>query len=797
MIGECEDSLDTNSTDSPDAGPPPQLGLAPPVVRLGTQQDLLSIPFTAGALAAQSQHVTSMSSQPSSACSSDLRSGSNADRACIDKDAVRSAPIGSAAVDSARSGWPPVDMAPTDRDPIVSDPTGRHPVEGAPVDRAPFGSVPVGRASTDQGLGLVNRAELTDLPPPLAAAMNGTRREHRPAEQHSRAEPAAQDDVAALDSEQSVVFEQSSASEDHTSVVQGIPQQLQRSAGAQQAVASAAADDGHPASTAPAAARGQAATTELPQCQAATDMVQTGETQTAGSTRESVGRRTKVKAKSKPRVLAKEPVQKGGAGLVNLSINLSKGHSRTAPQDTGASTAQAHGKLHHARASEDCQPTLGRRSAKARRSRALPSAVASQGVPVRRVHSAASHMPLAAALSPRSVIKGGTAVWARAGNGPSRGTSAKPATAPSRPAVVSHTAVNASPRAAVATARAPSKSPKTAAAASRLPPTSPRATAYSPRSSPTHSPVARGRPPFVSTTRKGIPEPSSACPMSPKSPRPAGLSAKRMGTDLSTVIAPQRVRAGSPAVLADQSQPKLPQDGNSNAVLAPLHTSGLAEGDDELGSSGCDQQSIWGAIQGSSWGQQGPITGPREGHPEAAPSKLCANSGTVGSMSDKAPKNDDNSAKQDSKISNSRAQHQPPPWRSQRQLGSEASGCSLDATHTHKQLRPGDSSQSPQHESLLQHTVADLQISNGMANSESEEDSASSISSMVGGPCQPSGVGVGVRQAGTSGWNQFPQQPDSVGSIAQLFMMRMRARVVLQVCAECIAACAVDVVTDP
>lgn len=797
MIGECEDSLDTNSTYSPDAGPPPQLGFAPSLARVGTQQDLLSIPFTAEAPAAQSQHVASISSQLSSPCSSDLHGGSDADRAPVHKDPIGSAPIGRAAVNSARSRRPPVNKAPVDRDPIVSDPTGRHFVEGAAVDRAPFGSTHVAKASTNQGL--VTRVELTHLPPQMGVAMIGARREHRPTEQHSRAEPAAQDGVADQDSEQSVVFEQSSASEAHTNVVQGIPkQQLQTSAGAQQAVTSAAADDGHQAGTAPVAARGAAATTQPPpQCLAATDMVQVGETHTAGSTGGPVVRRTKVKAKSKPRVLtghgAKEPMPRGGVGLVkpvSRTVNLSKGHSRRAPQDRDVSTAKAGGKLHNARASEDGQPTLGRRSAKAERSRALPSTKAPLGIPVGSLPSTVRHMPVAAALSPRSVAKGGTAVWARAGNGSSRGTSAEPAVAHSGSAVVSHTAATASPRAAAATARAPSNSPRTAAAASRVPPTSPRATAFSPRSSPTRSPMPRGRPPFVSTTRKGIPEPSSACPMSPKSPRPAGLSPRRLATDLSTVIPPQRVRAGNPAVLSDQSQPMLPQDASTSAVLAPLHTSSLAEGHGRCGTSGCHQQAIRGAIQGSPWGQQEIIISPREGHPEAAPSKLCANSGHAGSVSDKAAKNDHDSTQLlPSEISNSSAQHQPPQGHSQRQLGSEASGCILDATHTHKQLRPQDSLQSPQHASLLQLTVADCLMSDGKVDSESEEDTASSISSMSHGPCQQSGVGMGVRQAGTSAWNQFPQQPDSVGSIAQLFMMRMRARAVLQVCATCTVDC--------
>ena len=150
-------------------------------------------------------------------------------------------------------------------------------------------------------------------------------------------------------------------------------------------------------------------------------------------------------------------------------------------------------------------------------------------------------------------------------------------------------------------------------------------------------------------------------------------------------------------------------------------------------------------------------------------------------MSDEPAENNHKSLEQQMNTFHSSAQHQPPQEASQRQLGSEASGCSLDTTPTHGQLRPRDSSQPPRHERLLQLNMAARHSSDSRLNSRSEDDGASSISSMSDDPCGQSGMGLGVHKADTSAWNQFPQQPDSVGSIAQLFMMRLRARAVLQV----------------
>lgn len=61
MIADCEDSLDTNSTATPDAALPPHLGSPQPLIMSSMQQDLLSMPFCEGAASAQGQYVPSMS----------------------------------------------------------------------------------------------------------------------------------------------------------------------------------------------------------------------------------------------------------------------------------------------------------------------------------------------------------------------------------------------------------------------------------------------------------------------------------------------------------------------------------------------------------------------------------------------------------------------------------------------------------------------------------------------------------------------------------------------------------------
>ena len=816
MIGEGTDSLDTNSTDTPDAGPTPQLGLPLPLARDGTQQKLLSIPFTVEALAAQGRHNTGLSSHSSSACSGDMHCGLDADR--------------------APSGGPPVGKGPAEMGPL-----GRKPIESVPFSKAPMGRALIDRAPEDRASS--NRAQMMHFPKQIEE-VDDTRREQRREEQYSVTEPAAT--AAEVDddqvSEQSGVFDASLASKRHIDVVQATPQQLHGVAVAQQAVTSAG--EGYQPNTASSPAASAAVMTEEERFQPASDLVGEAEGHTAGSTKALAGRCTKAKkAKYKSRASksrapsqgTKEPGQKGGDKSASRATGLPKGHCGTAPQPSPLRTAHTAGKLHHGRASDDCQPSCERRSAKAWRSGLLDSDVAPLGMPRASVPSAAMHVLMAAALFPRLAVKEGTAVQRTAGFEPAPATSA-PAAAPSRlPAGASPRAAAAFfkapasfPRAAAQspkssathwpTAKAPFLSPRTAAqsprssqnqqpvakshslsprataASSSMSPRSPRATARSPRSPPTHLPEVRGRPPFVSTTRSGIPEPSSACPLppnSPRSPRPASLPPKRMDTDPSVVAQTQLSDTSGQAVLDDEAQPVVLLDTNSNAVPASLHTNGLARGDNRssgvvtkpgvqrgtLGSLRAHQEVTKGLLGGC----EAITKGSCEGRPKAAPSKLYATSNIAGSVSDKPAKTNHNSCKQQERMFHISAQHQPAQEASQRQLGSEAFGSSLDTAHTHGQPRPKNSSQPPPQESLLQLTVDDKHSSDGRLSSESEDDGASSMSGMSNGPYGQSGVGVWGRKAGTSAWNQFPQQPDSVGSIAQLFMMRMRARAVLQV----------------
>ena len=821
--------MDTNSTDNPDADPPcklglpppPQLDLAPPLAQAETQQHLLSMPFSVGALAAQDQHVTGMKSQPSSACSCDLLCAADGDRA-----PSRGPPVAGG----------PVDRGPIGRDPVKSTPCGKPPIGSPPVDRSPIGRTPV------------NRAQTAHLPKQMAEGADGIWREHR-------AEPVANanEDGDVEDSEVAGVLDQPPA-EAHINVMEAIPLQLHRSAEIQQAVTLAAHDD-HQANTAPATTAAAAAMAEPQHLCAASVMAHMADECTAGRTRGVKVRYTK--SKSKPRALSgqgvKEAEQKGGADLgkpASRTTGLPRGHSNSAAQLSALNTTHTAGKAQRGRASQDCQRTSGRRSAKAGRSGLLASAVAPLGVPIASVPSAAMDIRVAAAMSSKLAVKESAAVPPTAGCDAPRATSA-PVAAPSRPAVESHTpakaspraaaqaspraAANASPRAAAASSRASQLSPRAASQSPKCSAThwltatapflSPRTAAQSPRSSPPQQPVAmarplspraaaasRGssssptaaawsparsprsplshacsRPPFVSTIRSGIPEPISACPLppkSPRSPRPADLppKRKRMGTDPSAVAQPQPVDTSNQAVLADQSQPMLLLDTRSNTVSAVVNSDGTADRDCD--SSGGVHPGVQEGIQGSLRSCQGFTKGSWEGHHRADPSKLNATGGTAGSLSDKPAENDQGSFKQQGRVSHGIAQHQHPQQASQQQLGSEASSCNLDATHSHGLVRPRDSSQPPQHESLLQLTVAEKRSSDGRLSSESEDDGASSMSSMSNDPCEQ---GSGLRKAGTSAWNQFPQQPDSVGSIAQLFMMRMRARAVLQVCADCTA----------
>ncbi|MCJ1368700.1 hypothetical protein MMC16_007845, partial [Acarospora aff. strigata] len=415
--------------------------------------------------------------------------------------------------------------AAADRAPVDGNPVGVHSIYRAPDDCAPVNRAPIGRA------------EMTHLQEQMAVSMGGASGEHRCPEQPvpAAAQAAEGDDE---DSEQSGVFDQSPAAAKHNTVMHAIPQQVHGSAGAQHALT--AADDHHQASTATAASVA-AAMTEPSHSQAVLNMVEGAARHAADSTRGQAGRCTKGKVRAKPRAPltghgAKESV---GAGLrkpASRTTGLPKGHSSTAALPSTANTAHTVDKLHRGKVSQACQP---RRSAKGG-SAVLPPGAATG--------SASATMSKAAASSPRLAVKKATAVLPTGGIEPPRPASA-PANASSRS--VSCTAGGASPRAAAASSRVASMSP--------------RATAQSPRSpSPTHRLVARGRPPFVTTIRSGIPEPSSAG-LSPRPPRPVCLSPERMGINHPAVM-PQAVHTAQKAVLAHQSQLELMLDANSNAV---------------------------------------------------------------------------------------------------------------------------------------------------------------------------------------------------------------------------------------
>lgn len=180
-------------------------------------------------------------------------------------------------------------------------------------------------------------------------------------------------------------------------------------------------------------------------------------------------------------------------------------------------------------------------------------------------------------------------------------------------------------------------------------------------------------------------------------------------------------------------------------------------------------------IRGASGGCQGDVKVSPGEPEEAVPSRLHATSDTAGSLSDTPHQS---SSKQEMPCRNLQDQH--PREASHALLGLETSSCGSDVAHIHRQPKHSTPSLSPQDQRSPQLKVTSEHSSGSELSFESGADSASSISSMTDG-CR-GGSRVGGVKAGTSARSQFPQQPDSVGSIAQLFMMRMRARLVLQVC---------------
>lgn len=320
---------------------------------------------------------------------------------------------------------------------------------------------------------------------------------------------------------------------------------------------------------------------------------------------------------------------------------------------------------------------------------------------------------------------------------------------------------------------------------------SPRATAPSPGPSPSRQPGSRGKPPFISTTRTGNPQSSTASPLSPKSPRPGSLPPKRICTDPSA----EEALSVSSNVVVDGPPPGPLPDTPSKAGPSPgPHTGPQAE------QTGASPGAVQGASRGSSesvqvldrgsfrghdrvmggsaQGRQGVMKVSAREHEKAIPCKHA----TIDAVSHLSDDPHQSSVKQQSSCRY--VQHQPARQLSHPQLSLEASISGLDAAHTHRQLRHNTHSRLPRNESLLQLTVRSRPSSE--LSLESGEDGASSISSMTDGLC--GGPGAGLQKAGTSAWNQFPQQADSVGSIAKLFMTLMRAKLVLQVCTECVAA---------
>lgn len=800
-IGECDSSSDTNSTATPNAAQPPQLGLSPPLAPARTQQDVQSASFPARAPAALSWPATSMSAERGSA-------HSRGHYGTLVPAAAHRAPATSSRAESTHLQQMTVATE-----------------KGAREHRCP--EHPSSSSSSSAVLPATATSEADD------------------------------EDLG-----QSGVFDQSSASDRHADMRHASMQEVPRAAASWQALPSLAAEQQAVTAAAAAVAAGETAEKELPQYRAASDRVEAfGEGLTAdsmqmpclpaASDRAEVAQRPTAsstgnppgrsdpegKAKVMPRASRAHGTREAARSAVtslnkpaSSMIRLSKAHSgRATPHPSATYTGHAVSKLlHHARDAQTL-PQRSRRTGQGggSRSRALSSAAGPQagqagadrrlpqGTPGGLTARTSAAAPVAAApaagSSRRRAMRKSTGVSPTAMLDPSRAASAPAAASCSLDAVPytfasmlssitaspgaaggTPTAAAASPGAAAASPRAAAASQRASAASSRSAPMSPRATAPAPGPSPTRQPVSRGKPPFVSTTRSGVPSSSTASPSSPRSPRPVSLPPKTTHTK-ACATEPLSV---STNVVVDHPPPGLLLDNPSKAVPPGHHTGPQAE--QNGGSPGVVEGAIRGSsesgqvidrgssgghdriMEGSSQGHQGVMkvsSGERE---EATPSKHAAID-TASRLSDERHQR---SVKQ--KMHGRDVHHQPARPLSHPQLSLEASSSGLDAAPTHRQLKHGTLSQPPQNESVLQLTVRSQPSSDGELSLESGEDGASSISSMPDGFCGSSKAGLG--KAGTSARNQFPQQADSVGNIAQLFMMRTRAKLALQVCTECIAA---------
>ena len=310
--------------------------------------------------------------------------------------------------------------------------------------------------------------------------------------------------------------------------------------------------------------------------------------------------------------------------------------------------------------------------------------------------------------------------------------------------------------------RAAAASLETAPASPRVPAAVPRANAgspkaatpspKSPRSVSAHQAAAGSRLPFVSTTRSGQPsQPSSAHLSSPRSPMPAALPAKRRRTVFSASQPKSKSvkEHGHKALPADQSQPVLLLNNLNSAVQnesQPLsQTDDAGENAHQKAGLRLHAQHLFGdedvsngqAAQQQNVGQSKLMQGRR-----APATKALQSTAVFG--------------------------------------GSEYSS---DMADRHTQLATTHTAHSPELVSPLQ---LQLQFVGGRS-SDGESDSESQHSSgSDGSSTSLSGherLNAEAHKGASSAWDHFGQHPDSVGKVAELFMMHMRAKLVFQVSA--------------
>ena len=464
---------------------------------------------------------------------------------------------------------------------------------------------------------------------------------------------------------------------------------------------------------------------ELPCQEASSGRSQTDQALRSGTVRQHTGKLSRAEGKSKGhKPDGSEPMQVGADSLGKPALGrLHKRHRKEAQPPNASHTADTINRLHLGKPMLTDKHSMRRHSSMLPGSSAAATCIKGHSAPKVRRHVGAI------------TVDANVASEADAASSPKNAETFSDAASPR--------ALATSPRKAAASPRASAASQRRAAASQTAATASPRASAQSPRSKFADQAAAGSRPPFLSTIRSGQIFPvGAAAPLSPRSPPPAAAGpAKRQHIAHSAHQQGPEVEAGhsSQAGSAEQSQRMRLLEGHS-APAVDMQTSLCSKHvakDDHV----------------------------EQGVDVMLPAQLCRHGQHVEQQS--------------------HGQDRPSVNHMVHPLGPQHSAAAVKTAvehlfevSDHKQHKFANAAPSTEDSADLQLAVKDRHSSSRGSGSESQHSSASgsNVSSESYGESSAS-----ERKAAASARAHFGQHSDSVGSIAQLFMMRMRARVVFQV----------------